>query len=65
MKVCWKEDTQAGVKRIRKIGNTLKNYAKKTPKCILPTEQAKVHLKLPKNGLFLNSSRPFRFATTS
>ncbi len=42
MKVCWKEDAKAGVKRIRKTGNTLatysehtgntlKNYAKKTP----------------------------------
>ena len=45
LKVRWKENTQAGVKRIRKTGytcrthwrhtgNTLKNYAKKTPRGI-------------------------------
>ncbi len=31
---------------------------------VLPTCQAKLHVKTPKNGLFLNSNRLCRFATT-
>jgi len=31
----------------------------------LPINQAKLHVKFVKNGLFLNFSRPFRFATAS